>query len=181
MTKGPALLLASLWLAPAAWATDAATHAARALQAWQAEDRDRALAEYQAALDMGGEDAAWRHDRALIFLERRDWTNAREEAQRAVALAPKDGRLLVTLAAAWMSGDAPDPKKARRLLKEAVRLLKFARDHVGLGKAHYNLGLLARGAGDLNGARREWEEALREDAANEDARGALALLTSPPR
>jgi tetratricopeptide (TPR) repeat protein len=156
------------------------THFERAGQAWQEGDRDRALKEYDAALSTGGESAVVRHNRALVLLEMKDAAGAREDAARAVALAPKEGRYRVTLAAAWMAGEKPENKKARGILKAAVRLLGAARDHVGLGRAYYNLGLVARRLGDMTGAKRDFRRSLDEDPAGEAARTALESLESAP-
>ncbi len=173
--------LAALALAAGiALAASPDTHFERAGQAWGAGDRDRALKEYDAALQTGGESAVIRHNRAILFLELNDAATARDEARRAVDLAPKEGRYRTTLAAAWMAGAKPENRKAKGILKGAVRLLGAARDHVGLARAYYNLGLVARRLGDLDEARRDLRLALDHDPANEAVKVALESLETKP-
>src|SRR6185369_10010020 len=93
-----ALLVGGLVLSGSAVAADADSHFAIARRA-QAEGKwDEALRHYQAVLMLHGDDAAVRHNMALIYLAFPDLERARPQAERAVQLSPKEGRYEITLA-----------------------------------------------------------------------------------
>lgn len=159
------------------WAADAATHFARA-EAFHADGNTRdALREYDAVLALGGEDAAARHNRALIFLEVGDIAMARTEAGKAAALAPREGRYRVTFAATWMAGEDADLAYARTLLLGALKLLDKARDHAGLDAAYYNLGVAAQRMRRNGEACKYYQLALEQNPADERAAAALDAIS----
>jgi len=169
-----------LLLARSGWAADAATHFARA-ETFRADGNMRdALREYDAVLELKGEDAGVRHNRALIYLELGDVAMARTEAGRAVVLAPREGRFRVTFAAAWMAGEDSDLPYARKLLLGAVTLLDREHDHAGLDAAFYNLGVVSQRLKRNEEARRYYGLALEHNPADDRAAAALDAISPSP-
>ncbi len=172
-----ALALAVCFLVPAAQAVvDASGHFSRAQFAWEQGDYDTAMAEYQAVINLLGDDAAARHNRALIFLETDRIADGRAEAARAVELAPEEGRYRITLAVALMTGKNPEDGKAREELLTGVRFLNADEDAPGLVRAYYNLGLIAQRRRALPEARRWYRHALQLDPNDEPTLTAMESL-----
>jgi tetratricopeptide (TPR) repeat protein len=136
----------------------------------------QALKEYDAMLGTSGEDALIRNNRALIFIATGEPGKAREEAQKAADLAPREGLYRVTLALAWMEGENPDLKKAASVLKKAVRLLKRKKDYDAMAEAYYNLGVVAQRRRKLEDARDYYELALDANPSHEKAGAALDAI-----
>lgn len=176
---GCALVLATLVFAHVAWAAGVDPRFERAQAAAREGKYRDALKAYAAILRMRGEDAAVRHNRALIYLELQDAVRAQDEAEWATKLAPKEGRYRVTLAVSYLSLEHPKFKKARSALKKAVRLLRKRRDYPGLGNAYYNLGIIAQRHLKLEEARRYYRQALQYNPADKSARQALEVLEPP--
>ncbi len=157
-------------------AADAQVHFDRAREAFTRGLYQQALAEYDAVLELTGEDAAVRHNKALVYLAMKDSARAADEARRAVDLAPREGRYRITQAVAMLSMDPADWKGAEGALHAAEKLLKRVRDHVGLASAYDNLGFIAQHARDYPAARRWYTLALRHNPDDEKAREALDAL-----
>lgn len=155
---------------------DAPVHFDRAREAFAAGKYQEALAQYDAVLSLTGEDAAVRHNRALVYLAMTDPARAADEARRAVALAPKTGRYRITLAVALLSSTPVDEPGAEAALRAAEKLLKRARDHDGLATTYYNLGWLAERRRDYVQARRAYALALRHNPDDDRTREALAAM-----
>ncbi len=178
--------LTALLLCPAAGrSADANHHFATARQA-QAEGKwDEALRHYQAVLTLRGDDAASRHNMALIYLGFPDLVRARPQADRAVALSPKEGRYRITLAVIVLAGASKEPNAAKPvlgeaegILKDAVKLLDRAKDHQGLATAYYNLGTIAQRRNQYKRARDLYRQALRKNPDDQRALNALEDLGS---
>jgi tetratricopeptide (TPR) repeat protein len=167
-----------------AFAADAGIHFRRGLEAQEAGNLSLALEEYQAALDLKGDDPAVFHNRALVYVSGGDWAKALADAERAVSLAPRDGAYLVTLGVVLMGVDRPDLKRARTLFIEAADILARAGDTAGFGNACYNLGVMARKGRNFREARRYFELALKADPDDQralDALAAMGVYPSPPQ
>lgn len=164
---------------------DANTHFETARRAQAAGKWDEAIRHYQAVLTLRGDDAAVRHNLALIYLAFPDLNRARPQAERAVALGPKEGRYAITLAVIILSGAPraaqaalPVLAEAEDLLKGAVRNLEKARDHQGLATAYYNLGTIAQRRNQHKKARDWYRQALRKNPDDRKAQDALEDLGS---
>lgn len=186
MNFGRLCLLLACGLVPvAACGADAAYHFSMAKR-MQAEGKwDEALRHYQAVLTLRGDDAAVRHNMALIFLAFPDLDRARPQAERAVRLDPKDGRYRVTLAVIVLNGASKDPLEARPALEEAEAILKVAvkhleraKDHPGLATAYYNLGTIHQRRNQYRKARDYFRLALKWNPDDQRALNALEDLGS---
>jgi tetratricopeptide (TPR) repeat protein len=175
MTAVTILLTGFLAFRPA-FGADARSRFERAQALTREGDFKGALEDYEAILKTTGEDAAVRHNRALLFMKTGEIDKAREEARLASALDRKEGRYMVTLGVTWMAGDKPDLKKASAFLRKAVRLLKIKHDHEGLALAYFNSGVVSQRRRNLEEARRYYEMALDLNPADMNAREALGAL-----
>jgi tetratricopeptide (TPR) repeat protein len=169
-------LAAGFMLPVSAGATDSGIHFERAQAAYADGRYEDALAEYDAILKLTGEDAAVRNNRALCLLALTQYDRAKEEASRAIELAPAEGQFYITLAVIELTMQPPDLKGARSRLLTGVKYLKRARDHEGLGVAYYNLGVIAQRRRKYEEARDWYRLALEHDPSNGDARQALRTL-----
>lgn len=174
-----ALAALVLFVGPVARAAD--TLFEQAQEATREKNYKEAIKVYGAILSMHGEDSAVRHNLALIYIEIGDIARARQEAKRAIELKSKEGRFVVTLAVTYLVGEKPNAKRARSILRKAVRLLKKGRDYDGLANAYYNLGVIAQRRRDLIEARRLYEVAIGYNPADERIRLVLDALPSSTR
>ncbi len=180
-----ALLLVAVVLPAVGRTADAEHHFATARRA-QAEGKwDDALRHYQAVLTLRGDDAAVRHNMALIYYGFPDLDRARPQAERAVRLDPKQGRYRITLAVIVLAGaprelnDAkPVLEEAEGILKEALKHLDRARDHHGMATAYYNLGTIAQRKSQHKKARDYYRQALKKHPDDQRALNALEDLGS---
>jgi len=179
------MVLPWLALATPAIAADANAHFATARQAQSEGKWDEALRHYQAVLTLRGDDAAVRHNMALIYLAFPDLDRARPQAERAVALSPNEGRYAITLAVIVLAGAPREPQAAKPvleqaegMLKDAVRRLAQARDHQGLATAYYNLGTIAQRRNQHKKARDFYRQALKNNPDDQRAMNALEDLGS---
>ncbi len=171
------LALCAAALAPAiGGAVDAAGHFARARYAWQSGQYEAALAEYEAAIELQGEDSAARNNRALIYMETGRLPEARLEAERAVELAPQEGRFRITLAVVLLTVAPPEYEDARSHLLKAVRYLKRKRDAPGLLRAYYNLGYICQRRAEYRQARGWYKLALGINPNDEPTLTALEAM-----
>jgi tetratricopeptide (TPR) repeat protein len=164
-----------------ALAVDSTGHFSRAKVAWERGEYDNALAEYQAVINLIGDDAAARHNRALIFLELGRAPEARDEASRAVELSPEEGRYRLTLGVALMSLREPDWEAAREEFLSAIKPMKYDKDEQGLLRVYYNLGLVAQQGRLIVSARKWYRMALKIDPNDEATLTALASLEGRER
>jgi len=176
-----ALVAGGLLVSCAALAVDSTGHFARAKMAWDRGEYDLALSEYQAVINLTGDDAAARHNRALIYLELEHGPEARDEAKRAVELAPEEGRYHLTYAVALMYLREPDLAEAKKQLLASIKPMKYAKDATGLLRAYYNLGLVAQQSRLIVEAYRWYQMALAIDPNDEDTLTALATLEGSER
>jgi tetratricopeptide (TPR) repeat protein len=130
-------------------------------QSWLAADEaTRALADFDAALKLGGEDADLLIDRAEARAMAKQYWEAIDDLNRALELAPQRADAYIYRGSAYRSVDA----------------LELALDDVERGLAlnpHAVLGFLERGnirrlKGDLSGAREDWRR-VAESAPNTPA------------
>ena len=177
-----AILAAGWFLVPcASMAVDSSGHFSRAKLAWDRGEYDRALSEYQAVINLSGDDAAARYNRALIYLEMQRASEARTEVARAVELAPEDGRYRLTLGVALMSLREPDFSGAKAQLLASIKPLRYAKDAQGLLRAYYNLGVVAQQGRLIVEAHKWYQKALAIDPNDEATLTALATLEGAER
>lgn len=181
LTLAAAMAAGGLLVSCTAMAVDSTGHFSRAKIAWESGEYDQALSEYQAVIDLAGDDAAARHNRALIFLELGRASEARDEALRAVELVPGEGRYHLTCGVALMSLREPDLDGAKKELLASVKPMKFAKDAPGLLRAYYNLGLVSQQSRLIVDARRWYRMALAIDPNDDVTLTALATLEGSGR
>jgi len=167
--------------APVAESGDQGDAAARYLEAARraqaAGETKAALELYDAVLNLRGDDPEVRQQRALIRMADGQYPEARQEAQRAVDLAPRRGRYRITLAIAWSRGPNPDFKAARSILKKAIQLLEGDRDRLGQANAWFVLGKIEEEqAHNFETARDDYRTALEYNPADDRIRAALNRL-----
>ena len=175
------LVAGGLLVSCAAMAVDSTGHFSRAKLAWDKGEYDQALAEYQAVINQTGEDAAARHNRALIYLEMGRASDARDEALRAVQLAPAEGRYHLTYGVALMLLHEPDLAGAKEQLLASIRPMKYDKDASGLLRVYYNLGLVSQQSRLIVDARKWYRMALAIDPNDEATLTALASLEGRER
>jgi len=175
------LAMGGLLVSCSAMAVDSTGHFSRARQDWDRGEYDLALAEYQAVINLQGDDAAARHNRALIYLEIGKASEAREEAARAVELAPEEGRYHLTYGVALMSLREPELPEARTQLLASIKPMKYAKDSQGLLRAYFNLGLVSQAGRLIVDARKWYRMALAIDPNDEATLTALATLEGTER
>ena len=100
--------------------------------------RDRAMAYYQQALDLAGDDASWQpyllHNMANVYEARGDFTRAAELAARSAALAEKQGvkpvlaNCLETLADYQAKADHPDLPRVEGEYRRALEIAEATGD-----------------------------------------------------
>jgi len=169
-------LAAGALAAAGAFAADAGIHFRRGVEAQETGNWSRALDEYQAVLELKGDDPAVYHNRAIVYIAVADWPRALEDAERAVALAPREGTYLVTLGVVLMGMEKPDLKRARALFIEAADRLARSGDAAGFGNACYNLGVIARNGRNFREARRYFELAFKANPDDQRAIDALSAM-----
>ncbi len=157
-----------------------AIHRAQALdqagQSWlNADEPERARADFEAAMTLAGEDPELLIDRAEAFaLEKRYW-EAIDDLNRAVELAPNKADAYIYRGSAYRSVDAND-----LALEDIEHGLKLAPNNI--------LGLLERGnlyrlKGNNAGARQDWQritELAPDSRAAQAAKANLAKLDEKP-
>ncbi len=112
----------------------------------------------------------------LARIASQELERAMREAKRAVELEPKNGRFRTALASVILSQEDPDINAARAHLRRAVSLLKRDRNHPGLARAYYSLGVIAKRKRKLELARSYFNQAFVHDPADGDIRAALRVL-----
>jgi len=178
---GAVLVGGSFLVSCPAMAVDSTGHFSRAKIAWDRGEYDDALAEYQAVINLSGEDSAARHNRALIYLEMARFPEARDEASLAVKLAPSEGRYRLTYAVALMSLAEPDLAEAKNQLLASIKPMTYDKDAQGLLRTYFNLGLVCQQSRLIVDARKWYQMALAIDPNDEVTRGAMETLEGTER
>lgn len=141
----------------------------RAGWAWlRAGDTARADKLYSRALESLPEDADLRIDRALARAEAKRWKEVLEDLTLVIRQAPERADVVLLRASAYRHmGNAP---LARADTDRALALRPGDAETLGLR------GVLRAEAGDVAGARTDWEEAARRDPSGPFGRAAAANL-----
>ena len=142
-----------------------------------------AIAHFEVAAVLAGpdRDAAIDHRLGLVHARRGEWSRADDYLVGALASVPEeDAEVRSALLAdrSAIAHRAGDSLTARDLARDALLLAGAAGDLPGIARAEDLLGILARGEGDLAGARAHLERSLQAAASSDDPGPRIAALNS---
>jgi tetratricopeptide (TPR) repeat protein len=122
-------------------------------RAWLAADEpEKAMAAFDAAIEIAPETPTFRIDRAEAHAAEGKFWEAIDDLNRAIELDPRRGDAFALRASAYRQVDAAD-----LAMEDADNAVKLAPK---LPEAWLERGILKRLKGDKNGARRDWREVL---------------------
>jgi len=159
------------------FAASSVVHFQRAEEAYEKGDYEKALKEYDALVEILGEDAAVRHNRALVFMALGEIGAAKAEAEQAVKLEPHEGKYLVTLGVICLMGEKQELKQAKKVLTRAAYVLLREKEWISLATAYYNLGVIAVRENDMKEAERFFKKAVDLNPGDERFSAALDAVS----
>ena len=142
-----------------------------------------AIAQFEVAAALAGPDRqAWiDHRLGLVHARRGDWARAAgylDGALATVSQAEAATRSALLADRSAIAHRAGDMALAMRLAEQALGLASAVSDLAGVARAEDLLGILARGAGNLDAAREHLERSCKAAAASPDPGPRIAALNS---
>lgn len=141
-----------------------------------------AIAHFEVAAALSGLErhASIDHRLGLVHARRGDWSRAADYLDGALAAVPDAAEARSALLAdrSAIAHRVGDMAEAWRLAEQAHQLASAVHDLAGLARAEDLLGILARGAGNLDTAREHLERSCEAAAASPDPGPRIAALNS---